>query len=179
MNARPAERLTRNQRIVIGVTALIFVAAVPFMWFNQQRRQPEIGPGLMADEIVIVPFRRLEPTVTEQLFTGKITLVISGSGQAGGTDYSDAFYLYQHGDGVAYDPPQLEHFDLEIDGQRAIYTLGLLENPPPYAPDHVYQVVYDVGPVPRQIKLRISDEIVDDNFGAFRIEIFPYPVPED
>jgi hypothetical protein len=60
---------------------------------------------------------------------------------------------------------------LEIDGQRAIYTLGLLENPPTYSRDHVYNVTYDVGAEARRIAFRIADTVVGDNTGEFRIEI--------
>jgi hypothetical protein len=60
---------------------------------------------------------------------------------------------------------------MEIDGQRAIYTLGLLDNPPPYSRDHVYTVTYDVGEEARSIAFRQTDYYVVDNTGAYRVEV--------
>ncbi|MBI5961641.1 MAG: hypothetical protein HY866_23080 [Chloroflexi bacterium] len=63
-------------------------------------------------------------------------------------------------------------FDLEIDGQRAIVSLGLQGSPPPFArEDHLYPVIYDVGADARPIAFRISDNTVNDNTGEFKIEV--------
>jgi hypothetical protein len=146
--------------IMLAVVGLLLVKSAFF-------DVPQAANG----EILTVPFSRLEPTYTQHAYDGVVTLVISGTGQAGGTDWSDAFYLYMHSDGTLYDPPQLEHFDLEIDGERAIAALDRVENPPPFSRDHVYHVTYDVGSEARRIAFRISDSLVDDNKGEFRIEI--------
>jgi hypothetical protein len=122
-------------------------------------------------ENVLVPFEQYMPTYTQGLYSGRISLVISGFGQAGGNDYSDAFYLFENAEGIRYNPPRTEQFDLEIDGQRAIIALGLRETPPPFAGDHIYRVMYDVGLEFRQIAFRISDESVNDNRGEFVIEV--------
>ncbi len=135
----------------------------------QERNQAE--PFSIVLETVLVPFDKIEPTYTKNTYSGEVTLQIFGSGQAGGKDYSDAFYLYKSGDGNPIRPPHLQEFDLELDGQRAIETLGLLQNPPPYSPEHVYEVQYNVGSEPRPIAFRISDSVVDDNNGQFIILI--------
>ena len=122
-------------------------------------------------EIITVPFNQASATQTACTYTGLVHLVIEGTGQAGGSDYSDAFYLYAHEDGTPYETPILEHFDLEIDGERAIYRLNLVDSPPTYNPEHVYAVDYQLGDTPRVINFRISDSIVDDNTGEFRITV--------
>ncbi len=122
-------------------------------------------------ETVIVPFDKRDATPTENDYSGLVRLVISGTGQAAGDDLSDAFYLFTQ-NGNQLDEPLTEHFDLEIDGQRAIIRLGLQDNPPPYNDDHVYVVTYDVGEQPRPIRFRISDETVDDNSGEFNIDVY-------
>jgi hypothetical protein len=124
-----------------------------------------------SSEALTIPFNKLSQTCSVYAYAGTVTLDISGTGQAGGQDWSDAFYLYQHGDGTPYQPPQLEHFDLEIDGQRAIITLGLRDTPPPFQTSHQYTVTYDVGITPRTICFRISDQNVGDNTGEFQITV--------
>ncbi len=122
-------------------------------------------------ESLTVDFANINAICTRHQYTGMVNLDLKGSGQAGGRDWSDSFYLYQHQDGTAYEPPQTEMFDLEIDGRRAIETLGLRNNPPAYNPDHHYQVVYNLGKVIKPICFRISDYNVGDNSGAFEITV--------
>jgi hypothetical protein len=123
------------------------------------------------NETLIVPFDRADPTYTEFKYTGRVRVVVEGTGQAAGTAFSDAFYLYTDADGRPLQPPQTEMFDLAIDGQRAIQALGLVDDPTPYNDDHQYAVIYDVGPELRRIAFRISDEVVQDNSGAFTIYV--------
>jgi hypothetical protein len=121
-------------------------------------------------ETITIPFDKIETTYSQYAYQDRVTLVIAGTGQAAGSDFSDAFYQFtQHGQPLAQ--PLLGQFDLEIDGQRAIDTLGLRENPPTYTRSHRYTVTYNVGETPRSIAFRISDSIVDDNSGTFTIQI--------
>ncbi|MFN8374151.1 MAG: hypothetical protein U0694_14900 [Anaerolineae bacterium] len=167
-NDKPVRLSPVRLMIFVGYLALLLGAGLIL------RRALFSGDALATEsgsETLTIAFDQIEPTYTQNSYRGMVTLIISGTGQAGGTDWSDAFYLYRRGDGSAYDPPLLQHFDLEIDGQRAIETLGLLENPPAYSPDHSYTVTYDLGTQARRIAFRISDAVVGDNTGAFHIEI--------
>jgi hypothetical protein len=121
-------------------------------------------------ETFIVPFSKLDATWTTHTYQGEVTLTLSGVGQAGGIDYSDAFYLYTD-NGVPSGFPKTHAFDLEIDGQRAIITLGLEDNPPPYNREHVYVVTYDVGATPRRIAFRQTDVYTSDNSGEYEIKV--------
>jgi hypothetical protein len=168
---RKNEEVGQNKSlyVVLLILLIILLAGGLFLLLIPVVDPPSIGASF--GESIAVPFNKIEPTYTQKLYSATLTLIISGTGQAGGTDWSDAFYLYAHGDGTPYEPPITEHFDLEIDGQRAIITLGLRENPPPYSSYHVYTVTYNVGAGARPIAFRISDSIVDDNTGEFNIEI--------
>jgi hypothetical protein len=128
-------------------------------------------PIVGGSETLTVLFSNDYKTCTEHVYTGLVNLDVSGSGQAGAGDWSDAFYLYQAQDGTLFDPPKLEQFDLEIDGNRAIKTLGLLNNPPVFNADHHYQVSYTIAGLPRYICFRISDTAVMDNSGEFQITV--------
>jgi hypothetical protein len=82
--------------------------------------------------------------------------------------------LYTDSAGRPLEVPQMQMFDLEIDGQRALITLGLQDDPPPFArDDHLYSVIYDVGSKPRRIAFRISDSTTADNTGQFIITLVP------
>jgi len=161
--------------ILLIMLVVILVQLSP----GNQGISSNIEPLLLSDftpetepELIVVQFDELDAVTTQGLYQGVVRLIIEGMGQAGGEDYSDAFYLFARGDGSLYDPPQLEHFDLEIDGQRAIHALSLLDNPPAYNPEHIYVVDYVISEEARPIAFRISDSIVDDNTGEFRIQVY-------
>lgn len=122
-------------------------------------------------ELLTVAFADINATCTQNYYTGVVNLDIAGSGQAGGKNWSDAFYLFEDEKGTAYNPPQTQQFDLEIDRERAIKTLGLLDNPPAYNSDHHYVVSYNLGKFITPICFRISDYNVGDNTGEFQISV--------
>jgi hypothetical protein len=166
---------TKNKGIPTSPLTLIFgfVAGCAVMGLMLALLSTVIPEPIVESQVVetmTVPFDKIEATYSQYAYQGRVTLVLSGTGQAAGSDFSDAFYQFtQNGQPLAQ--PLLGQFDLEIDGQRAIDTLELRENPPAYHTSHRYTVTYDVGATPRPIAFRISDSIVDDNSGSFTIQI--------
>ena len=164
---RKQKRKNSNNRLGQKLFILVLVLFVLFAVLAFVG-ETVIGPSTY--DKVTVPYTKLEPTCTQFDFQNRVILDIEGTGQAAGDDWSDAFYLYTR-NGEPLNEPLTEMFDLEIDGDRAIYTLGLEDNPPTYNPEHSYSVSYDVGETPRKICFRISDSNVGDNSGAFHITI--------
>jgi hypothetical protein len=156
--------------LILFIALLLLGVIVGGLMLNKQLQSQVVLPAGVS-EVVTVRFDRALPTYTQHEYSGKVTLLISGTGQAGGNSMSDAFYLFTDEQGNLRNPPQTEAFDLEIDGRRAIITLGLRDNPPMFTANHTYSVSYDVGPTPRRIAFRISDLIVDDNKGMFTVQI--------
>lgn len=153
-----------RDRMLMGVVLFVIVKIAVFALIGEAISTPK------TNEYLSVSFTTLSSTCTQRLYSKNVFLFIQGEGQAAGEDWSDAFYLYTR-NGQPLDEPLTEMFDLEIDGDRAIYTLGLEDNPPTYNREHIYQVNYDVGELPRKICFRISDSNVGDNSGAFHITI--------
>lgn len=150
--------------LVQTITALAPTATVPTV-------APASSNG--SGEQLTVPYDKAADTCTASTYQNTVTLNISGNGQASGAEWSDAFYLYQRADGTAYNPPQLGMFDLLIDGQRAVDTLKLRKNPPPFSSDHTYTVNYDVGSNPRGVCFHVADKNLGDNTGEFHITVQP------
>jgi hypothetical protein len=168
---RGGSRFIQYLQTLLFRAIFIFLAGLLVMFAVKILSDKRPAAVASSGEVLTIPFNRYESTLTTQKYSGTITLTISGTGQAGGNSYSDAFYLYTEENGQPRTPPMTEAFDLEIDGQRAIIALGLRQNPPPYSTSHVYQVTYNVGSTPRQIAFRISDLIVTDNRGSFTVKI--------
>lgn len=120
--------------------------------------------------MVVVPFTSGSPVYTQAVYSGIVTLIIRGTGQAGGEDYSDAFYLYEYPDHSPYVPPILGDFHMELDGGKIHEVLNYA---PDYAYDHVYRVNYDVGSKPRRIGFRNTDLATGDNTGTYYVEVIP------
>lgn len=157
---------------LLGVLALGGVAAFLLVTVESDQSSTADSASISvgsATEMLIVPFDRAEATTTELDYQGMVQLQISGSGQAAGNSSSDAFYLFTDEAGEPRDPPETEMFDLEIDGERAIYQIA--SDLPAYNPDHVYSVYYNVGSTARRIAFRISDDVVGDNSGQFTITV--------
>ena len=130
---------------------------------------PESVVASKGGEMVVVPFTSGSPIYTDKLYSGNVTLLICGTGQAGGQDTSDAFYLYERGDHSPYVPPVLGDFAMELDGQKIHEMVGIVI--PAYASDHHYRVTYNVGPEPRRIGFRNTDLSTGDNSGAYYVEV--------
>lgn len=63
-------------------------------------------------ETLTIPFASGTTGVrTSNSYTGPVTLTVSGTGQAAGCQYSDAFYIYAGCSGTPYNPPQ--HYNLQ------------------------------------------------------------------
>jgi hypothetical protein len=163
-------RRTFGSGILVGVVISLLLVGIAALFGNQVVNgiQRLIQPH--TTETFIVPFSKLEATWTTHIYSGEVTLTLSGVGQAGGVDYSDAFYLYTE-NGEPRQQPKTHDFDLEIDGQRAIITLGLEDNPPPFNTDHVYVVTYDLGEMSRRIAFRQTDLYTSDNSGEYQIKV--------
>ncbi|MBC7811252.1 MAG: hypothetical protein H7175_08900 [Burkholderiales bacterium] len=121
-------------------------------------------------ETLDVPFTGYTPMMTAGDYSGEVLVIVSGTGQASGVDYTDAFYRFTGGDVLLEIPVEANEFGLEIDGNLAPEALGFT---PKYASDHVYVFTYDVGNEPRPIGFRIAEGALADNTGAFVVRIVP------
>jgi hypothetical protein len=170
-NQSPLQKTLTTLMLIVGSAAPLAVAFFLVASTNHGGNPLDRVPDYetLPTETLVVPFGRGEATTTQFEYWKNVRIVIEGSGQAGGTAYSDAFYLYTDANGQPLEIPQVAMFDLEIDGQRAID--GIEGDPPPYNRDHLYAVLYDAGPRARHLAFRIADDVVGDNTGAFTITI--------
>jgi hypothetical protein len=121
---------------------------------------PDVPPPDAA-EMVEIPFT--EGTATsEGVYAGTLRLVLEGFGQAHGTAFSDAFYLYTAADGFSLDEP--EPLTFTVNGEP-------IAEPPEYNTFHVYEifVTVDAGPM----TFTVDAPTPDDNNGRVRVYIVP------
>ncbi len=136
---------------------------------TQASAAPRTAQSAADGETVSVPFVNGESGATTfNEYSGPVTLVVTGVGQAAGTRMSDAFYLYTDEQG---NPTPPEHsssgynFTLFINDQPADALIqGAI---PAYRSDHIYQ--FTINAPGGVLTFGVGDTNTGDNTGAYTI----------
>ncbi|MBI4675764.1 MAG: fibronectin type III domain-containing protein [Chloroflexi bacterium] len=122
-------------------------------------------------ELLDVPFTGgVNATTTVNKYTGVVTIQVSGSGQAAGTQLSDAFYLY--------DPPPPRtadgyyDFTLMINGAHAEDLIG---SRPAYDSSHVY--TFQIQGNGQALSFGVGDAMTGDNSGKYVVAVSGDTIP--
>lgn len=126
-------------------------------------------------ETITSSFLQSDGGTTLKSYSGIVHVTVSGIGQSQGTNWNDAFYLFD-GNNIAYDSfyYQLTFSSSPLVGyapaQDAVnFIVGIQ---PSYDPSHIYSFDLNTGAVtPTQLHFGVSDGIFSDNSGAYTIEI--------
>jgi uncharacterized repeat protein (TIGR01451 family) len=129
--------------------------------------------GIVCDEeTVSVPFAGgLSAFTTSGAYTGDVTLIVSGVGQAAGAKYSDAFYVFTDENG---DPITPWHSTLQynwvmwINGQHA-ENLIPDRQVPAYRGDHIY--TFPIDAPGGNLTFGVGDTGTGDNTGSYTVTI--------
>ena len=140
--------------------------------------EPPLGVS-PTNETIIVPFVSGTTGIqTSQSYTGLIGVSVSGVGQASGTEWSDAFYVFTNSEGEPVEPhhPQeLFNFTLWIDHAPADIIIQPI---PPYNDTHEYTFFMEASGNP--IHFGVGDVFTIDNTGNYTITVsqaFVYFLP--
>lgn len=131
--------------------------------------------GAADGETITVPFANGTLGVaTRHSYTGPVTIVISGVGQAGGSAWSDAFYVYTDLSGQPIQPIHYAtlfyDWTLWINGAPADRFLRPI---PPYNPRHTYTFTIHAPGGP--LRFAVGDTLTSDNSGAYSVRVEPHP----
>jgi hypothetical protein len=106
---------------------------------------------------------------TENHYSGLVTMIVQGTGQAGGTARSDAFYVFTDNNGENIEPihpKDFYNFTLWINGEPAD---TLVDPIPPYNADHVYE--FTIKAPGGRLVFAVGDVYVVDNDGYYTVQI--------
>lgn len=106
---------------------------------------------------------------TENHYSGYVTIIVQGTGQASNKQKSDAFYVFTDINGESIEPMRYDefyNFTLWINGEPAD---TLVESMPPYNPDHVYE--FTIKAPGGRLVFAVGDVYVADNDGYYTIQI--------
>jgi serine/threonine protein kinase len=121
------------------------------------------------NETVVVPLASGPRAVTSsKAYSGLINIVVSGTGQAAGTQFSDAFYLLTN----TISPPPANEFGLFINGQIASNLFSPHQQIPDFSPSrHTYS--FQINAPGGRLTFGVGDTFTSDNTGSFTITISP------
>ena len=127
---------------------------------------PTVPPRVLEAPLV-VPFVNRNGVTSTQSYSGPTPVTISGSGQAQGKQFSDAFYLYTDANGKSITPAHPKVNGLLCINSKPIdnYVLTI----PAYNPTHIYPV--SLNAPGGQLKFGVCDvpTAFGDNTNAFTI----------
>ncbi|HJT55789.1 MAG TPA: hypothetical protein VJ761_04785, partial [Ktedonobacteraceae bacterium] len=103
---------------------------------------------------------------TQHTYSGTVSILVSGYGQASSTEYSDAFYIYTDPAGTPTTPHTATCWILYINGNTADASVGL----PSYNSSHIYSVSMNLSQ-PGTINFGICDGQPADNTGYLTITV--------
>src|SRR5579885_2267785 len=121
-------------------------------------------------EVLTIPFSEGTNGVqTTRSYAGIVTVTVSGTGQASGTQMSDAFYLYTDYSGqpiTPVHPTEYYNWTLWINGSPADNFVHPI---PPYHPSHVY--TFTMNAPGGTLNFAVGDTATADNSGAYTVII--------
>ncbi len=121
-------------------------------------------------ETLVVPFSLGTNGVQTNLsYIGAVTVTVAGVGQASGTQWSDAFYIYTDSSGLPIDPrhpTEFYNWTLWINGGPADNWVQPI---PPYNDAHIYNFSMNAPGSP--LTFAVGDAGTGDNTGAYTITL--------
>jgi hypothetical protein len=128
-----------------------------------------LNSDCQVSEDLEVPFNKgINGVTTTNIYSGPTEVTVSGTGQAAGSAYNDAFYLFADGEGDNIPPEHPDEWILTINSSLA-HTLMPDKRLPAYNPDHVYRFEIDApGGV---LVFGIMDGFAGDNTGTLSISL--------
>jgi hypothetical protein len=152
---------------------VIFCVIVAILGLPTIAMAAQPGQG-RTHEALTVPFVNGDLGVqTENSYSDRILVKVTGTGQAAGAAGSDAFYIFTDGDGTPVEPwhpTEWYNWILWINGEPVD---GFVDPIPPYNPDHVYvfQIHVPEGP----LTFAVGDAYTVDNAGEYQIVVRDLP----
>lgn len=141
---------------------------------SAQDRMADNAGGGRTKEKLTVPFVNGDLGAhTVNSYSGRVLVKVRGIGQAAGTAWSDAFYIFTDGEGnpvAPVHPTEWFNWTLWINGGPVDAFVNSI---PPYNPDHVYVFHIDVPGGP--LSFAVGDSYTIDNTGEYRIAIKDLP----
>lgn len=172
--------VSRTSPLIVGIS-IVLAACICGCFLTTNTLLIGLIPGLRAlefkpfgdrcevSEELIVPFKNgVNGAVTQQTYSGIVELTVSGTGQAAGTTYSDAFYLYEHRDGTPMLPEHPDEFILTINSELA-HNYLVDDEIPTYNEDHIY--TFEINAPGGPLLFGVMDGFAGDNSGSYEISI--------
>lgn len=124
--------------------------------------------GCVISENLVASFNDgVYATYTKNSYKGRVSITVSGIGQAADTQYSDAFYLFADSNKNSI-THESTGFILTINGDLG-WKLIPNKRIPAYRSDHIYE--FEINAPGGNLSFGVSDEITSDNTGSYKLTL--------
>jgi len=172
-----SSRIIRQRSKRAAVCAMCSAALLVLLlsgsaWAARPAQEPVLGQvlGGVAREILTVPFSLGPAGVqTANAYSGPTAVAVMGIGQASGSQWSDAFYIFTDYDGnpvEPYHPTEFYNWMLWINGGPADNFVNPI---PLYNPEHIY--VFTINAPGGPLAFAVGDAGTGDNTGEYQIGV--------
>lgn len=156
--------MTRTTKLIVVLLVIATLLLLPMTSAAGKAK------GGRTTERLTVPFEYGNIGVqTLNSFSGLVLVKVSGIGQASGTQWSDAFYVFTDYDGnpmEPWHPEEFFNFTLWINGGPVD---AFLDQIPPYNPRHIY--VFQIKVPPGPLTFAVGDAYTIDNRGQYQVVV--------
>lgn len=162
---------TISKGIVGGMLAVV-LAFAPFAAGRVQATDSQGG-----EEQLTVSYRSHgpdSPVRTQRTYSGTVTVIVSGTGQAAGSQHSDAFYIFGDAYGRSQTVMPANEFGLYINGRPAAEAGG---SRPSYQSSHGY--TFTINTQGQPLTFAIGEHGLSDNSGSLHITVREHRQPRD
>jgi hypothetical protein len=133
------------------------------------RRQVMSRSSCLVTEQLELPFSKGVNGVTStNSYSGPVQITVAGKGQAAGSAYTDAFYIFTDDKGSSIPPEHPDEWILTINSEFAYYLIQD-EQIPPYNDEHFY--TFEIEAPKGLLIFGIMDGYAADNSGSFSISV--------
>ncbi len=124
-------------------------------------------PPRVREAPLAVPFINKEGVTSTQSYSGPTPITVSGTGQAQGTQFSDAFYLYTDSNGKAITPVHSNSNGILCVNSKPVdsYVLSI----PAYNPAHTYSISLNAPGGPLKFGVCDAPANFGDNTGSYTV----------
>lgn len=160
--------MAKTAKPIVMFFVIVAILSLPVTTMADQ------ATGGRPNETLNVPFENGNLGVqTVNSYSGRVLVKVRGIGQAAGTAWSDAFYVFTDDEGnpvQPWHPTETSNWTLWINGGPVDDSVNQI---PPYNPDHVY--VFHINAPEGPLTFAVGDSYTIDNTGEYQIVVRDLP----
>jgi hypothetical protein len=154
--------------VCLGGICLIANTTLNRVLLNPDKKGRFSSECQVSEDLELPFIKGTNGVTTYNTYSGSVAVTVSGTGQAAGSAYNDAFYIFTNGDGENIPPEHPDEWILTINSNLA-HSMIPNQQVPAYNSDHVYS--FRIKAPAGVLVFGIKDGFAGDNTGTLSISL--------